>query len=424
MQHLPDGTSFTESKNADGDTHTGTGSALAWMLEEDCGPSELWPKLLSGVVQLIAVATVRRQARAGKQKAGGHTPGKDSAVHLWAVMRIQRKEKRLVNGSCEKNTALHFNTCTGRQILVLKNRYLLDGSSAQLLHFSLIFLLENLFTMKNERSWVKDGFIYKAGSGDGTQEVSKPLPSEESLAEADHSAHEEMEANVSVKEAEDDNISVTIQAEDAITLDFDGDDLLETGKNLKITDSEASKSKDGQDAIAPSLEKEDKDYEMTENHKDGKKEDCVKGDPVKKEARESTKKAESGDKDKDTLKKGPSSTGASGQAKSSSKESKENKSTPKDDKGGSISMVQLGSGGINLEWEACRPCMTQFYPVHSIPVPTPTSQSKEGEKCALKGIPTWAWEGEETGKGGQRERRDSGFQGLLPSKLILQEYGL
>ncbi|XP_044294542.1 SAFB-like transcription modulator isoform X2 [Varanus komodoensis] len=177
----------------------------------------------------------------------------------------------------------------------------------------------------------------KAGSGDGTQEVSKPLPSEESLAEADHSAHEEMEANVSVKEAEDDNISVTIQAEDAITLDFDGDDLLETGKNLKITDSEASKSKDGQDAIAPSLEKEDKDYEMTENHKDGKKEDCVKGDPVKKEARESTKKAESGDKDKDTLKKGPSSTGASGQAKSSSKESKENKSTPKDDKGSASS---------------------------------------------------------------------------------------
>lgn len=38
-------------------------------------------------------------------------------------------------------------------------------------------------------------------------------------------------------------------------------------------------------------------------------------DPVEKEARESSKKAESGDKEKDTLKKGPSSTGASGQAK-------------------------------------------------------------------------------------------------------------
>ncbi|XP_064013587.1 SAFB-like transcription modulator isoform X2 [Pogoniulus pusillus] len=183
----------------------------------------------------------------------------------------------------------------------------------------------------------------KAGSGDGTQEVSKPLPSEESLAEADHTAHEEMEANTSVKEAEDDNISVTIQAEDAITLDFDGDDLLETGKNVKITDSEASKPKDGQDTISQSLEKESKDYEMTENHKDGKKEDCVKGDPVKKEAREGSKKAESGDKEKDTLKKGPSSTGASGQAKSSAKESKESKTTSKDDKG-SASSVSGSSG--------------------------------------------------------------------------------
>ncbi|XP_030434594.1 SAFB-like transcription modulator [Gopherus evgoodei] len=183
----------------------------------------------------------------------------------------------------------------------------------------------------------------KAGSGDGIQEVSKPLPSEESLAEADHSAHEEMEANTSMKEAEDDNISVTIQAEDAITLDFDGDDLLETGKNVKITDSEASKAKDGQDTIAQSLEKERKDYEMTENHKDGKKEDCVKGDPVKKEAREGSKKAESGDKEKDTLKKGPSSTGASGQAKSSAKESKESKTTSKDDKG-SASSVSGSSG--------------------------------------------------------------------------------
>ncbi|XP_030902016.1 SAFB-like transcription modulator isoform X8 [Melopsittacus undulatus] len=189
----------------------------------------------------------------------------------------------------------------------------------------------------------------KAGSGDGTQEVSKPLPSEESLAEADHTAHEEMEANTSVKEAEDDNISVTIQAEDAITLDFDGDDLLETGKNVKITDSEASKPKDGQDAISQSLEKESKDYEMTENHKDGKKEDCVKGDPVKKEARESSKKAESGDKEKDTLKKGPSSTGASGQAKSSTKESKESKTTSKDDKGSASSISgSSGSSTRNL----------------------------------------------------------------------------
>nr|XP_035114609.2 SAFB-like transcription modulator isoform X6 [Callithrix jacchus] len=186
-----------------------------------------------------------------------------------------------------------------------------------------------------------------AGSGDGTQEVSKPLPSEGSLAEADHTAHEEMEAHTTVKEAEDDNISVTIQAEDAITLDFDGDDLLETGKNVKITDSEASKPKDGQDAIAQSPEKESKDYEMNANHKDGKKEDCVKGDPVEKEAREGSKKAESGDKEKDTLKKGPSSTGASGQAKSSSKESKDSKTSSKDDKGSTSSTS--GSSGSSTK---------------------------------------------------------------------------
>ncbi|XP_036047780.1 SAFB-like transcription modulator isoform X3 [Onychomys torridus] len=190
-----------------------------------------------------------------------------------------------------------------------------------------------------------------AGSGDGTQEVSKPLPSEGSLAEADHTAQEEMmEANATGKEAEDDNISVTIQAEDAITLDFDGDDLLETGKNVKITDSEASKPKDGQDAIAQSPEKESKDYEMNPNHKDGKKEDSVKGDPVEKEARESSKKAESGDKEKDTLKKGPSSTGASGQAKSSSKESKDSKTSSKDDKGSTGSAGGSSGGSTRNIW--------------------------------------------------------------------------
>ncbi|XP_030044639.1 SAFB-like transcription modulator isoform X2 [Microcaecilia unicolor] len=181
-----------------------------------------------------------------------------------------------------------------------------------------------------------------AGSGDGTQEVSKPLPSEEHAAEAEQAAPEEMEASSSVKEVEDDNISVTIQAEDAITLDFDGDDLLETGKNVKITDSEPNKPKDEQDAVAQESLEESKDHEMTENHKDGKKEESVKGDPVKKETREGSKKAESGDKDKDSVKKGPSSTGTSGQAKSSTKDSKEGK-TSKDDKG-SASSTSGGSG--------------------------------------------------------------------------------
>ncbi|KAM6149870.1 SAFB-like transcription modulator isoform 5-T5 [Erethizon dorsatum] len=204
-------------------------------------------------------------------------------------------------------------------------------------------------------AFVKDGEEEEnekdiAGSGDGTQEVSKPLPSEGHLAEADHTAPEEMEANATVKEAEDDNISVTIQAEDAITLDFDGDDLLETGKNVKITDSEASKPKDGQDAVAQSPEKETQDYEVNVNHKDGKKEDGLKGDPVDKEARESSKKAESGDKEKDTLKKGPSSTGASGQAKSSSKESKDSKTSSKDDKGSASSAGGSSGGSTKNIW--------------------------------------------------------------------------
>ncbi|XP_042543362.1 SAFB-like transcription modulator isoform X7 [Dipodomys spectabilis] len=112
-------------------------------------------------------------------------------------------------------------------------------------------------------------------------------------------------------------------------------------------DSEASKPKDGQDVIAQSPEKETKDYEMNANHKDGKKEDCVKGDPVEKEARESSKKAESGDKEKDTLKKGPSSTGASGQAKSASKESKDSKTSSKDDKGSTSSTS--GSSGSSTK---------------------------------------------------------------------------
>ncbi|KFO18465.1 SAFB-like transcription modulator [Fukomys damarensis] len=95
------------------------------------------------------------------------------------------------------------------------------------------------------------------------------------------------------------------------------------GKNVNVADAEASKPEDGQDTIVQSLEKETKDYEMNVNHKDGKKEDFVKADPVKKEVGKSSKKAESGDKAKVTLKKGPSSTGASGQAKSSSKEFKD-----------------------------------------------------------------------------------------------------
>ncbi|XP_018109940.1 SAFB-like transcription modulator isoform X3 [Xenopus laevis] len=181
------------------------------------------------------------------------------------------------------------------------------------------------------------------GSGDVTQEISKPLHSGDN--ESELRIKEEMETSTSLKEAEDDNVSVTIQAEDAITLDCDGDDLLETGKNVKIADSETSKPKDEQEASYPKDGLEDQKDLTSENQKDDK-EESGKGDAVKKDGREASKKTESGDKDKDSQKKGASSTGASGQAKSSSKDAKESKSASKEDKGSTSSTS--GSSTRNL----------------------------------------------------------------------------
>ncbi|XP_073922169.1 SAFB-like transcription modulator isoform X10 [Castor canadensis] len=165
----------------------------------------------------------------------------------------------------------------------------------------------------------------------------KPTKGKGKKQEADElSGDASVEDDASVKEIE------AQEGEDGIFLTAQDGEEEENEK-----DSEASKPKDGQDAIAQSPEKETKDYEMNANHKDGKKEDCVKGDPVEKEARESSKKAESGDKEKDTLKKGPSSTGASGQAKSSSKESKDSKTSSKDDKGSTSSTS--GSSGSSTK---------------------------------------------------------------------------
>lgn len=153
---------------------------------------------------------------------------------------------------------------------------------------------------------------------DGTRENSKPPPSEDVEAEAEAEAEQveeiETEVAVSAKEDEDDNISVTLQNEDAITLDVDGDDLLETGKHVKLPDSEADKGCDKPEASAETSPKDAMKMEV-EGHKDGKKDDGTKVDSSKKESREASKKAEMGDKDKDSGKKGPSSTGASGQGK-------------------------------------------------------------------------------------------------------------
>uniref|UniRef100_A0A8C7LF61 SAFB-like, transcription modulator n=1 Tax=Oncorhynchus kisutch TaxID=8019 RepID=A0A8C7LF61_ONCKI len=166
----------------------------------------------------------------------------------------------------------------------------------------------------------------------------------EAEAEAEQVEEIETEVAVSAKEDEDDNISVTLQNEDAITLDVDGDDLLETGKHVKLPDSEAVKGCDEPEASAETSPKDAMKMEV-EGHKDGKKDDGTKVDSSKKESREASKKAEMGDKDKDSGKKGPSSTGASGQGKSSSKD-RDGKAT-KDDKG-SISSSSASSSTRNI----------------------------------------------------------------------------
>ncbi|XP_067298390.1 SAFB-like transcription modulator [Pseudorasbora parva] len=153
-------------------------------------------------------------------------------------------------------------------------------------------------------------------------------------AEPEVPAMEAMESEPApepVKEVEDDNISVTIQAEDAITLDVDGDDLLETGKHVKLPDSEGDKGCEEPEATAEMGQETDSLTEAIDGHKDGKRDDGLKSDTTKKDSREALKKGETGDKEKDSGKKGPSSTGATGQAKSSSKD-RDGKTT-KDEKG-------------------------------------------------------------------------------------------
>uniref|UniRef100_A0A8C1KHC3 SAFB-like, transcription modulator n=1 Tax=Cyprinus carpio TaxID=7962 RepID=A0A8C1KHC3_CYPCA len=164
----------------------------------------------------------------------------------------------------------------------------------------------------------------------------EPEPDPDAEIEAEREAKSEvpaMEALESepalepIKEVEDDNISVTIQAEDAITLDVDGDDLLETGKHVKLPDSEADKGCEELEATAEMGQ----ETEAIDGHKDGKRDDGLMSDAGKKDSKEALKKGETGDKEKDSGKKGPSSTGATGQAKSSSKD-RDGKTT-KDEKG-------------------------------------------------------------------------------------------
>ena len=142
-------------------------------------------------------------------------------------------------------------------------------------------------------------------------------PEAEVETEAAETAAEALDSS---KEAEDDHLSVSIPNEDAITLDVDGDDLLETGKHVKLPDPDKSSD----DHLVPSGptghdddddDDDDLNTEESGGHKEGKNEAGSKADPTKKEGRDTLKKAETGDKEKDSGKKGPSTTGASGQAK-------------------------------------------------------------------------------------------------------------
>ncbi|XP_029354799.1 SAFB-like transcription modulator isoform X2 [Echeneis naucrates] len=157
-----------------------------------------------------------------------------------------------------------------------------------------------------------------------------PEVDEDADLELDGEAEPEVEAELaemdaeamnSSKEAEDDHLSVSIPNEDAITLDVDGDDLLETGKHVKLPDPDAEKGTDEPEASAETgPDDDDMKVEETEGHKSGKKDDGSRCEPTKKDSRDSLKNADTGDKEKDSGKKGPSTTGASGQAKSSSRD--------------------------------------------------------------------------------------------------------
>ncbi|MED6260563.1 hypothetical protein ATANTOWER_022776 [Ataeniobius toweri] len=218
---------------------------------------------------------------------------------------------------------------------------------------------------------------------DGSRENSKPPPCEDSLAhseaepesetmaaEADSEPDPEVDAEAdedadpepdpeaeteeaerdaetmsSSREAEDDHLSVSIQNEDALTLDVDGDDLLETGKHVKLPDPEAEKGTKTFAEMAPDDDMKEEDMEA---HKDGKKDDGARGgEPLKKDA---MTKGETEDKEKDSGKKGPSTTGASGQAKSSSRD-RDGKSA-KDEKAGSSSSRNIWVSGLSSNTKA------------------------------------------------------------------------
>uniref|UniRef100_A0A674MJR8 SAFB-like, transcription modulator n=1 Tax=Takifugu rubripes TaxID=31033 RepID=A0A674MJR8_TAKRU len=194
--------------------------------------------------------------------------------------------------------------------------------------------------------------------------------------EAEPDTDAEAEAMSSSKEAEDDHISVMIPNEDAITLDVDGDDLLDTGKHVKLPDYE--KSTDEPEVSAEMGADDDMNEEESGAHKDEES----RGEPSKKDGREALKTAEMGDKEKDSGKKGPSTTGASGQAKSSSRD-RDSRST-KDEKGvigggGSSRNVWVSGLSSNTKAAALKNLFGKYGKVLSAKVVT--NARSPGSKC-------------------------------------------
>lgn len=146
------------------------------------------------------------------------------------------------------------------------------------------------------------------------EEEAEPEAVEEDEADEEAEVESEvakMAARSSFREAEDDRLSVSTQNEDTLTLEVDGDDLLETGKHVKLPDPEVEKGTDEMETSADTSPDDDTKKDKMECHKDGKRDDVS----MKNNDGDDKMNAESEDKEKDSGKKGPSATGASGQAK-------------------------------------------------------------------------------------------------------------
>ncbi|XP_037546054.1 SAFB-like transcription modulator isoform X2 [Nematolebias whitei] len=216
---------------------------------------------------------------------------------------------------------------------------------------------------------------------DGSREHSKPPPCEDSLAhseaeqesdpepdpepdqevdeetepEVDEDAEPEAETEVadidaetrsSSIEAEDDRLSVSIQNEDAITLEVDGDDLLETGKHVKLPDSEADKGIDEMETGTETTPDDDMKEKM-EGYKDGEKDNAS----MKNDNEDDKMEADSEDGEKDSGKKDLSATGASGQAKSSAKD-KDGKAIKDEKAAGNGAFRNLWVSGLSSNTKA------------------------------------------------------------------------